>query len=271
MRLGLYDYGARFYDPQIGRFTTQDAFAEKYINVNPYQYALNNPFKFIDINGDSIAMFKNGNYVCTVDNGKTETHGFNQQSTIDKDGKETFTGGQSFNFNDPENDAQAIRNGIITNVSFVSNGVIDNKMEESGVNDNKSFPAESYTLSQSNGKNMDYTQTSGFSKFPIEKSTLYAVKGTAYNSGDFGNFLWGQGMKRLGIPLWETRLGAHVNNIFNGRDQNAESPYDYGRGTYDSPGFLDSPGDQRAIKAGYNYNTGYQSKLLRNILKSIQK
>jgi RHS repeat-associated protein len=49
-----YDYGARFYDPQSGRFTTQDAYAEKYLDFSPYQYAANNPILYIDVNGDSI-------------------------------------------------------------------------------------------------------------------------------------------------------------------------------------------------------------------------
>jgi len=52
--LNWYDYGARMYDPVIGRFTTQDAYAEKYASLTPYQYGANNPIKYIDINGDSI-------------------------------------------------------------------------------------------------------------------------------------------------------------------------------------------------------------------------
>jgi RHS repeat-associated protein len=52
--LGWNDYGARFYDAAVGRFPVIDRFAEKYVHINPYQYAANNPIKFIDMNGDSI-------------------------------------------------------------------------------------------------------------------------------------------------------------------------------------------------------------------------
>ena len=54
--LNWYDYGARHYDTALGRFMTNDRFAEKYYSMSPYQYGANSPVVNIDVNGDSIRI-----------------------------------------------------------------------------------------------------------------------------------------------------------------------------------------------------------------------
>jgi len=54
----------------LGRFFTQDAYAEKYFDFSPYQYAANNPINFIDVNGDSIWYTKQDNVITLHFSGK---------------------------------------------------------------------------------------------------------------------------------------------------------------------------------------------------------
>ncbi|MBL7111791.1 MAG: hypothetical protein ISS19_07620 [Bacteroidales bacterium] len=64
--INLYDYGARFYDPQLGRFHTIDRYAEDFSHWSPYHYANNNPILNIDINGDSTYSYNIATGVLTM-------------------------------------------------------------------------------------------------------------------------------------------------------------------------------------------------------------
>lgn len=56
MGLDWYDYGARNYDPAIGRWMNIDPLAEKYTSFSPYVYVANNPVIYVDPDGKELIL-----------------------------------------------------------------------------------------------------------------------------------------------------------------------------------------------------------------------
>ncbi len=77
----MYEYGARNYDPAVGRFFTIDNYAESFLNLTPYQYAGNNPVYFIDKNGEYIYIWDEGKQY-KFDGGKLFGPGENGEWTL---------------------------------------------------------------------------------------------------------------------------------------------------------------------------------------------
>lgn len=57
-----YDFGARIYDPRLGRWLSLDPLMEKYPALSPYNFCANNPIIFIDVDGKDFILSTNYTY-----------------------------------------------------------------------------------------------------------------------------------------------------------------------------------------------------------------
>ncbi len=81
------DFGARFYDPRVGRFLRLDPLYNKYPNISPYVAFADNPIMYIDLDGWDWILSKGNKIIWYAGNyGDTKTvlKSFKATSGIDK-------------------------------------------------------------------------------------------------------------------------------------------------------------------------------------------
>ena len=61
--LNAYDFGARMYDASLCRWQSVDPMCEKYADLSPYNYCVNNPLVYVDPNGEDAMITIMGNVI----------------------------------------------------------------------------------------------------------------------------------------------------------------------------------------------------------------
>ncbi|MNX53645.1 RHS Repeat protein [compost metagenome] len=230
-QLNFYDYGARNYDPALGRWMNIDPLAEFDYSVTSYNYTLNNPILLNDPTGLSthVKLNKNGEWEVVEGGDPNDKDDNIYIIAYDKNGKNATKTGlrigkslTSHSFFDDDN--KAVAGAIIDLKSTEGQDFIDNEIIE-----DHPFILN-YMSNASGGEDYDFKERGMEKAIKNGKSPLQnryrgsvARNGKIGSARDFGNEAAGIVAGRFGLSWKAARLGfdaletkQHTSNIFVG-------------------------------------------------------